>query len=302
MPTMPRASRTPLLLAAAGLLLVPGVAGAQSPSTDPGADCVPGVVGSLDHPTGCTDIVLQMTSSGGMMLELNLVDTPMFTLYGDNTVIFRPQPADGAFPGPGQPMPPLVRAVMSPEQVDALLTFALGPGGLADAAELYINPLIADAPTTVFTIDAAGVSKQVAIQALGFDDQTSPDAEARARFFELYDLLDSFEEQVQAGNVESADLFQPAAYRGMLIEVWEGATDPIVAWPWDDVTLDDFVWPQDNIARYAELTPEQVAAVTPVPSGGVFTIRLEAPDGSDWYFLVRPLLPGESFLPEGVSV
>jgi hypothetical protein len=301
MPTKPRVSRTPLLLSLAGLLLVPGAALAQSPA--PATDCVPGTVGELDHPTGCTDIVLQMYSWGGFVpVEVSLTETPTFTLYGDNTVVFRPQPADGMFPGPGQPQTQLIKAVMSPEQVDALLTFALGPGGLADAAEQYINPLIADAPTTVFSVDAAGVTKQVSVQALGLDDPADADAEIKARLYSLYDVLDSFEEQVAAGNVESADLYQPAAYRGMLTEVWEGATDPAMEWPWADVTLDDFLAPQDNIARYAELTPEQLAAVTPVPSGGITNIRLTAPDGSDWYFSARPLLPGESFLPDGVTV
>ena len=305
MPITTRAStRTPLLLSIAGLLLLPGATLAQSPApASPGADCVPGTVGKLDHKTGCTDIVLRVESNGGFVpVEFSLTNAPIFTLYGDNTAIFRPQPTDGVCPGPGEPMIPLVRVVMSPEQVDALLTYALGPGGLAGAAESYLNPMIADAPMTVFTIDAAGVTKQVAVQALGMDDPTSPDAAIRAQLSGLYDLLDSFEDQVAAGNVQSADLYQPAGYRGMLTEVYDGATNPKVAWPWSDVTLDDFVAPAGNVARYAPLTPDQVAAVTQVPSGGISSIRLTAPDGSDWFLAIRPLLPEESFLPPGVTV
>jgi hypothetical protein len=101
--------------------------------------------------------------------------------------------------------------------------------------------------------------------------------------------------------VDSADLYQPTAYRGMLTEVWEGATDPIVAWPWDDVTLEDFPAPEGNVARYAALTPDQVAKVTPVPSGGITTLRLQAPDDSQWYLSVRAVLPDETFLPDGVT-
>jgi len=304
MPSTTRAStRTPLLLSIAGLLLVPGAALAQSPVPASPDACVAGEVGALDHKTGCTDVVLRMYSWGGFVpLEYNLTDVPTFTVYGDNTAIFRPQPADGMFPNPGQPMTPLIKAVLSSAQVDALLNYALGPGGLSTAPDEVLNPLVADAPTTVFQIDGAGVTRQVSAQALGMEDPTLPDQEARAQLFALSDLLDSFEEQVEAGNVESADLFQPAAYRGMLTEVWEGATDPIVPWPWADVTLEDFLAPEGNIARYAELTPEQLAAVTPVPSGGITTIRLQAPDDSQWYFSARPLLPDESFLPEGVTV
>jgi len=305
MPIMTRAStRTPLLLSIAGLLLVPGAALAQSPvPASPAVPCGPGEVGRLEHKTGCTDIVLRVTSAGGFVpIEVNLTDTPIFTLYGDNTAIFRPQPAGGMFPGPGQPLTPLVKAILTPEQVDALLTFALGPGGLSTAPGEIFNPMIADAPTTVFEVDAAGVTRTVSAQALGFDDETSPDAAALAQLSALYDLLDSFEEQVAAGNVESADLYQPAAYRGMLTEVWEGAKDPVVAWPWEDVTLEDFLAPEGNVARYAELTPDQVAAVTTIPSGGITNIRLAAPDDRQWYLSVRPLLPDESFLPEGVTV
>lgn len=304
MPTMTRVlTRTPLLLSVAGALLLPGAALAQSPApASPAADCVPGEIGTIDHPTGCTDIVLRVDSWGGFVpVEVSLTQLPVFTLYGNNTAVFLPQPKDGMFPGPGQPMTPLGTATLTPAQVDALLTFAMGPGGLANAAEQYINPLIADAPTTVFTVDAGGVQKQVSVQALGFEDPSnpSPDDEIRAQLQSLYDLLDSFEEQ--AGNVESMDLYQPTAYRGMLTQVWEGSTDVAIAWPWDDVTLEDFVGPADNVARYAELTPEQVAAVTDVPSGGITNIRVTAPDGSDWYLSVRPLLPDESFLPAGIA-
>lgn len=303
MPTMTsRASaRTPLLLSVAGLLLVPGAALAQSPAASPAAECVPGQVGTIDHPTGCTDIVLRMDSMGGFVpLEWNLIATPSFTLYGNNVAIFRPQPADGMFPGPGEPQVPLQQATLTAEQVDALLTYALGPGGLANANAEYFNPLIADAPTTVFTIDAGGVDKTVSATALGMDDPSNPDAAILAQLAGLQDLLDSFEEQ--ADQVESIAPYEPAAYRGMLTQVWEGATDKAIEWPWPDVTLEDFVAPPDNVARYAELTPEQVAAVTEIPSGGIMNVRVTAPDGSDWYLNIRPLLPGESYLPDGVTV
>ncbi len=302
MPTMTRASaRTPLLLSAAGLLLAPGAVHAQSPApASPAVDCVPGQVGTIDHPTGCTDIVLRMDSVGGFVpLEWNLVATPAFTLYGDNVAVFRPQPPDGMYPGPGEPMTPLLEAILDPEQVDALLGYALGPGGLAAAAAEYLNPMVADAPTTVFTIDAGGIQKTVSAVALGMDDQTNPDAAVLAQLAGLQDLLDSFEEQ--ASQVQSVAPYEPTAYRGALTEVWEGAPDVAIAWPWDDLTLQDFVAPSDNAARYAGLTPEQVSAVTPVPSGGITNIRISAPDGSDWYLNIRPLLPGETVLPEGVS-
>ncbi|MFN8621131.1 MAG: hypothetical protein U0869_10340 [Chloroflexota bacterium] len=311
MPNLRRASaRTPLLLSIAGLLLVPGSVLAQSPSAATGAGsgaspapCVPGEVGTIDHPTGCTDVVLRLDSCCGfMMVEANLVSAPVFTLYGNNHAIFRPQPADGMYPGPGQPMTPFVEAVLTPAQVDALLTYALGPGGLAAAPEQLLNPMIADAPTTIFTIDAGGVQKQVSAQALSPDnDPSTPDAQVRDQLASLSDLLDSFEDQVAAGNVESAAPYEPTAYRGALTQVYDGATDPVVAWPWPDLPPSAFVGPADGVARYATLTPEQVAAVTPVPSGGITSVRLKAEDGTEAYLSVRPLLPGEPALPDGIA-
>jgi hypothetical protein len=236
---------------------------------------------------------------GFVPVEVSLTSVPVFTLYGDNTAVFRAQTE--VFPPAGEPMPPLVKATLSPEQVDALLTFALEQGGLRDAAELYTQPLVADVPTTIFTINAADVDKTVSVQALGFDE--GPDAAIRAQFGQLADLLDSFEEQVAAGNVESAEPFAPQQYRGILTDA-QGVGPDMVAqpWPWTDVSPDDFQGPDDGIARYAGLTPEQVAAVTDVPNGGITNILLDLPDGDGQVWLaIRPLLPDENVLPEGIE-
>ncbi len=138
------------------------------------------------------------------------------------------------------------------------------------------------------------------IQALGFVDG-GPDSQMRARFEQLADVLDSFEEQVAAGNVESADVYHPTGYRGMLMDAGEAGGTPI-AWPWADVQVDDFIGPDGNIARYAALTPEQVALVTDEPTGGVSGILVEPPDGTKVFLLVRPLLPDEAFLPDGMTM
>jgi hypothetical protein len=257
-------------------------------------------VGSIPHPTDPTAVVLRMDSCCGFVpVEVTLTGTPLFTLYGDNTAVFRP--SSEVFPAPGEPMPPLVKATLNPEQVDALLAFALEQGGLRDAAELYVQPLVADVPTTIFTIDAADVAKTVSIQALGFDE--GPDAAARARFGQLADLLASFEEQVAAGNVESAETFAPAPYRGILTEAF--STDPAatpIPWPWTDLEPGDFQGQPDGIARFAEMTPDQVAAITDVPSGGITNVLVELPDGEGVTLLaIRPLLPDESVYPEGAE-
>ena len=61
---------------------------------------------------------------------------PTFTLYADGTAIYRPS-TGGTIDAP----PPLMQAQLSPEQVDVLIGYALGPGGLAAADAVYDDRL-----------------------------------------------------------------------------------------------------------------------------------------------------------------
>ena len=55
--------------------------------------------------------------------------------------------------------------------------------------------------------------------------------------------------------------------------------------------------PNDPSVRIAELTPDEVAKVTAVPSGGVFSIPIQATDGTFYNLALRPLLPGDTLQP-----
>ena len=295
----------PLSIAAA--LVAPGAVLAQSPVPDVSAPPTQGLVGSpaaspipigrVSHPTEPTAIVLRMDIGGGFVpLEVALTDLPEFTLYGDGSVVFQQSlPDDFVF---GQPMPPLVRTTMNTEQIDALLEFALGPGGLQDARNEYFNPLIADAPRTTFTVDAGGVQKVVAIDALGDGFGGPPEDEVeRQRFAQLADVLDSFEEQVAAGNTGPAEAYRPAAYRGILTEAF-GELGGAIDWPWTDLAPQDFQGAPDSVARYAALSPEQAAAVVEEPTGSATNLLLTLPDGSLVVALhIRPVLPDEEPVP-----
>jgi hypothetical protein len=243
---------------------------------------VPGEPGSVDHPTDPEAIVLRMSVGGGFVpLEVAFLESPTFTLYGNNVAVFRPSVAHDAIT---DPLPPYQCAALTPEQVDRLLTDALDGGGLREASDRYPDPYIADTPNTVFTIDADGVDKTITIGALGFDSQ-APDPEARARFGALADGLSRFSE-LATGTTD----FEVPRYRALLTDVWIDAPADAVAWPWEDVTPSDFSG--DGLA-VATLTPEQVAMVVPVPSGGQGYIVLELPDGTQQSLAIRPLLPDE---------
>ena len=289
----PRRATLSLPVAGALLAVTAGSALAQAPSTAP--------IGAIDHPTGSTDVVLSVETGGGFVpFGYLLSQAPTFVLYGDNTVIFRPSDV----PSDGTTYAPFVEAQLSNEQVDALLTYALSVGGLADAADSYTDMLITDAPTTVFTIDAAGIDKAVSVYALGIVEPDGPDAEDYAAFEDLATLLSTFEQQVEKGNVLSAEPYQPEQYRVVLSEVDPSQVDaagaPAVAWPWTDLTPADFTpFPANAVWSYAGLTAAQLSAIATVPSGGGMDVYVTAPDGTTTYQVFwRPLLPGEDIAPD----
>jgi hypothetical protein len=270
-----RSKRTAVTLSMVGMVLgQSGAVLAQSPdaSVDPDS----------------TKVVLRMTVGGGFVpMSVAMLEMPTFTLYADGTAIFRPS-TGGTYDAP----PPLVQAQLSDEQMTALLAFAAGPGGLADAAERYDDMFVTDMPTTVFTIDTPALTKTVSAYALGVENpQGSPDAEILARLDKLADTLGAFQQQVAAGNVESAALYEPQSYLATFSPDWEGNTATPTPWPFTDVPVPAV--PADGSYPQLVLSSEQVAQVTSVPSGGVGDLYFEDADGQRFHVAIRPLLPDE---------
>jgi hypothetical protein len=158
----------------------------------------------------------------------------------------------------------------------------------------FINQ-IADGTTTSFTLRAAGLDKFVSVYALG---QGTPPAGPKGddirALEQLAQMLGTFETQVEAGNVESSEPYQPPAYRAVLTETGPGQ-DGALAWPWPELSLDDFPpLPDASAIRVGTLTPEQAALVTTVPSGGSYGIPILGPDGLSYVLQLRPLLPDDA--------
>ena len=64
---------------------------------------------------------------------------------------------------------------MDEEGIQALLLYALDTGRLANAKDDYDNPMIADAGTTIFNLNAGGEEKVVTVYALfEMPDRTCP--------------------------------------------------------------------------------------------------------------------------------
>ena len=251
----------------------------------------------VSHSEGATHVVLRMDTGGGFVpITYRLTQAPEFTLYGDGTVVFRPS-ADPE----GDGLPPFVQATMHQAEMDALVLYALDPGGLRDAREAYQHRQITDQPTTVFSIDAEGVDKSVAVYALGLTQPEGDDAAAYEGFQALGAVLSDFGQQVASGHAQDPQPYQPTDYRAFL----SPALDPgvtAIPWPWPDLAIDDFQpHAADEGVLFGGLTPEQAAHVTRVPSGGVLAMPIQAPHGTPVTLTLRPLLPGESVDPAAPS-
>jgi hypothetical protein len=136
------------------------------------------------------------------------------------------------------------------------------------------------------------VARDVVVEALGFNPE-APDREARAGFEALADVLTDFGPQV-----ETSEPFEVAAYEGLLTDVWAEIPVTPSAWPWEDLSPEDFTG--EGFAT-APLTPDQVAEVAAMPNGGQGYIVLELPDGTVRSLAVKPLLPDEENAADGAA-
>jgi hypothetical protein len=252
--------------------------------------------GAIEHPTGATDVVLRFEEGGGFVMPAFLAtQAPAFTLYGDGTIVFRNAAGEPLEPiGSVFPNIPFRTARLSEEQVQELLTFALGESGLGIARPDYPNDQIADASTAVFTINAGGLSKTVSIYALGLEMDGMADGPARAAFKRLAERLQT----IDTGGSVASEAYVPVAYRGILLEGQPGAPDA-KPWPWTDIAPGDVVSIADPNAFQVParvLTPDEVEALGIAPfEGGFQGLTLIGPDNGRFYtFSLRPLLPDET--------
>src|SRR3954466_13128232 len=273
----------------------PSASPSASPTASPTASssASPGAFGAIEHATGATDVLLRYDQGGGFVMPSFLASqAPIFTLYGDGTVVFR-NPAKDSPP----PLGNIFRqngfrtAHLSEEQIQATLEMAIGQGELGIAKRDYASAQVADASTALFTVNAGGLEKTVSVYALGIDTPNTADALPRSAFLKLADRLADFDE---GGSINS-DPYVPSKYRGILMD---GGPDPAAkAWPWKDLAVADFAVPAaGNATQFPVhvLTATQVAALgVEHPEGGFQGVTLAGPKGKFYSLSLRPLLPDE---------
>lgn len=313
MPSLPSRSAGRLLVVTAlGVCLsacnaATGPSSSTRPTSSPAASALPSAsttptaappVGAIDHPTGATDVILRLDMSGGFMpMEYLASSAPTFTLYGNGIVVFQPTVTTP----PAQDPAGVIRNVawraarLDEGQIQDLLMFALGPGGLGAARDAYLEGGMADVPNTIFQIKAGGIDKSVLVSALHEDNGQGPDAAARAAFLRLADRLRDFD---QAGSI-STDVYQPDAFRGVLTPREPDPAIKPASWPWATIKPTDFTAGANGggggiVLPHRTLTAPEVAQLgLGDVAGGFANLMLAGPDRKTYALTIRPLLPGE---------
>jgi hypothetical protein len=241
-----------------------------------------------------------MEESGGFVpIEVAADGTPAFTLYGDGRIVFQQKVETFPESGPdGITRPnPFRTAQLDEGQIEELLTFALGQGGLGAARDSYVDNRIMDAPNTIFTVNAGGLKKTVTANAIDMEPTGGPDDAARASLKKLADRLRDFD----AGGTIASDVYVPVGYRGLL---FEREFDPAVPgpspspWPWPELAIADFTVGDGTTAPtfpHRALTADEVAALNIGDApGGASGMFVDGPDGKFYSVILRPLLPDET--------
>jgi len=291
-----------LVAACSGGTASPPTRGSSAPSNPPPTTAPTAspaaTVGAVDHLTGATHVLLRLEQGGGFApMELNASQAPIFTLYGNGVVIFKPKVE--TFPEPDAAgvvhSIPWRTASLDEVQIQELLAFAIGPGGLGTARESYIQGGVADMPNTIFTLKAGGLDKTVVVNALADGTGEGPDAAARAAFSKVFQRLSDFD----AGGTISTDVYQPDAYRGVLVPRDPQPGVAPQAWPWPALKVIDFK--ENPNAEGAVAFPHRALSKADIDAlgvkdvvGGLQNIVLSGTDGKVYTLITRPLLPDES--------
>jgi len=271
---------------------------------------------AIEHATGQTDDLLRFEDGTGES-EFGGVFAPgpIFTLYGDGTVIFRndlakPPPTEGSIV---RALPFWVAHLSEPE-IQSVLRFALDQGGLgsarkppADSAEAVYGEELGDDYTSALTfrIHLEGLDNRVLVLArdptlaLGPDDD--PDAQARSAFATLADYFRHFGERA---NVPTTT-WMPDRYWGTLAGPWSNC-DTAIKWPWPEIGLDGFLlpeqlhlwewyWPGSSSDKRRIMTSEEAALLgLQNIAGGVQTCLVGPNNGERLFFALWPLSPADT--------
>lgn len=270
-------------------------AGETSPTAGPG---------TIPHPTGPDELVLRIDRTGGLLPPFHTVtELPLFVLYGDGRVITQ-GPQIMIYPPPA--LPNLLETRLTEEGVQAILQEAQA-AGLLEGDRRYELTTVADAPITVFTVNAGGRTSTVSVYALyeaEIDDPNLPpeEREARRLLREFLQKALSFSAWLPTTAIAKPEGPYAIARLQLVVVPAEQATDQPtdvqpgeLDWPLAS-PLAEFGQPFDfagTSARCGVVERAELAAVLDAMSQANTLTRWRSGDAL-YSILPRPLLPGEA--------
>jgi hypothetical protein len=253
----------------------------------------------VEYPTGASDLVLRVSYEGGFVpIEWNLTQIPMFSLYGDGRIVL-PGAQIEIYPGPA--LPAISTRRVTEAGMQEILREALKAGidtttgKLSDTGSVYI----ADAPTTVITLNAEGRSNEVRVYALGElpeqpQGMSTEEWEIRQKLSQFVTKIGLLDQWLPEGSIGPEESYAP---RGSRIYVGAHTQDP-------DLPQPEVSWPLSTaLANFGEKGYSRFRCGTvqgedwDALSDAASTANQLTPwssQGESYRLLFRPLLPDET--------
>jgi hypothetical protein len=279
--------------AAALTLLVAACADGSSTSSTSGGE-------TIDHATGADQLVLRVETGGGFTApDYQLRTIPQFSLYGDGSII-TPGPQIEIYPPPA--LPAIQAQPVSEDGVQAILAAALDAGvdtGV-DMTDMG-STMIADAPTTTFTISVNGASNSFGVYALGMGSGACPkgmaatECEARTALSSFVRKLGRLDGWLPSGSLGETATFEPTGSRVYVGDVRHDAQLPQqkVAWPLEP-PLASFGDDTGTGYRCGVVTGSDWITTLQPAAAGTNELTPWTSEGTAYGLVFRPLLPDET--------
>lgn len=258
----------------------------------------------IDYPTGSDDLVLRIEYVGGFVMMQHLITRlPILSLTGDGCFVYE-GPQIMIYPPPA--LPNLLVTCVDDEGMQAILQRAKD-AGLLDGDAHYPYDMIADAPTTVFTINAGGESSVISVYALGLDDTTPPgmskeDAAARAKLAEFMMMMQDWRSWMPEGSIVTEERFFEIERLQVVSQPVSSPSAPVpdagiepgkIAWPLATPLAefgDEFLGNAD--LRCDVIEGEDLGLLLRVMENAN-TLTNWTSDDESYYLYLRPLTAGE---------
>jgi hypothetical protein len=255
--------------------------------------------GAIAYPTGSDQVVLRIAYEGGFVpIDYTLSSMPTVSLYGDGTLI-TPGAQIDIYPSPA--LPAIQQQHITEAGMQAILQAALDAGLDADRDMTDLGSVgIADASTTVFTLDANGQQHTVRVYALGElgerpSGMSQEEFHAREQLQAFVTGSGRLDNWLPDGAIADATLYEAPSAR-LYVSDYQG--DPElhqqpVPWPLSEPLAGAGVGAEPGGYRCLAVAGTDWTDILMPAAQAANQLTPWVSDGQRWAILFRPLLPDE---------